>query len=165
MKNKNKSLKKIERVIQLSSPTDLWEVEDGTARVHSALSLFPPSREQRVSNHRSNSPEGPHRSHVALTRKHRTEDLPLVCWRPGVPVTRRHLADCREVAQGLGVVGAWRLLCAHWYWTPVSLDLRGHGDAQREQMAVTHCQGRASSMALSSRCPGALARMTLRFLP
>lgn len=33
MKNKNQSLKKIKRVIQLSNPTDLWEFEGGTAHI------------------------------------------------------------------------------------------------------------------------------------
>lgn len=33
MENKNKSLKKIKRVIQFSNPTDLWEFEGGTAHI------------------------------------------------------------------------------------------------------------------------------------
>lgn len=134
MKNKNKSLKKIERVIQFSNPTDLWEVEGDTAHVPLPLvSLSSDGGAVRWGQ-----------------RKHRTEDLPLVAGGPGVSDD----SQMPSQLQGGSLEPWWGGGSLAAPVCPLTLDCpdsrsRGQADAQSKQMAVTRGQGTASSMALS----------------
>lgn len=85
MKNKNKSLEKIKRVITTLKPHRPWEFEGGTAHLplpHSRVAFFQ-GGSGSLGTTEAKPLRDPLGSHVAPTWKHRMEDPPLVRWRAG----------------------------------------------------------------------------------